>query len=44
MRLSTLLSKHLTDAIRNLVKKAPLIKNDGRSVKTACVDLIHNLT
>jgi hypothetical protein len=26
-----------------LVKKAPLIKNDGRQVKTTCINLIHNL-
>jgi hypothetical protein len=72
VRLSTLLSEHLTDAaniqesnsvnyfnlcatiwkvrifertsaIRNFVKKVPLIKNDGRLVKTTCVNLIHNL-
>jgi hypothetical protein len=26
-----------------LVKKAPLIKNNGRYVKTTCINLIHNL-
>jgi hypothetical protein len=25
-----------------LAKKAPLIKNDGRQVKTTCINLIHN--
>jgi hypothetical protein len=33
-----------TPAIRNSgKKKAPLIKNDGRLVKTTCINLIHNL-
>jgi hypothetical protein len=33
-----------TPAIRNSgKKKAPLIKNDGRQVKTTCINLIHNL-